>query len=266
MKTLIADCGATKADWLLSGGRLLRTEGFNLAQTPLPKLRAILDSVAKEVGPDVGEVHFYAAALVDTPPVNLSDWFPHASIHWYSDLIAAAHAALGHREGIAAIVGTGANTCQWNGEKVVKKVPCGGFILGDEGSAAVLGRLFLTDFLKGFVPEEIARAFRARFASDYPTLVSHVYSRPGPARYLGAYAPFLLENYAHPYVKALVDGNFRQLFERTIGQYDALPVGVVGGFGYACRDILQTLGAEYGVTFSAFLPSPINGLKSYYGI
>lgn len=267
---LIVDCGASKADWYLAGGdtpRRYRTPGFNLAHTPEPVLRELLDAAARDIGPGVEEVYFYAAGLVGDSPVDLGRWFPDARIEYASDMLGTARAVCGREEGVAAIIGTGANTCQYDGKGIKRQVRCGGFILGDEGSASVLGRLFVADFLKGQMPQALADAFRITFRADYPTLVREVYSGAAPARYLGGFTPFILSYYdKDEYVNRLVDNNFRSLFERTLSQYDSLPVGVTGGFGHACREILQRLGASYGVRFSVFLPSPMEGLIQYHGL
>ena len=266
-KTLVIDCGATKADWALSDGTRLRTAGFNLAHTPPEELQTLLDGAAAQLGPDIGRVYLYAAGLVAESPVDLDRWFPGAEVSYASDMLGAARAVCGRNPGLAAIIGTGANTCQYDGRDIVRKVNCGGFILGDEGSASVLGRLFVTDYLKGCMPQALSQAFSQRFQADYPTLVKEVYSGAAPARYLGSFAPFILENYPqYAYVQELVDGNFRRFFERTILQYNALPLGIVGGFGYACRDLIRRIGAEYGVTFSTILASPLEGLLQYHAV
>ena len=267
---LLVDCGATKADWCLSDGyerKQFRTAGFNLAHTPDVVLQNILDDAAEKCGTGVREVYFYAAGLVGEPRVDLQRWFPVARVMYASDMLGSARAVCGREPGIAAIIGTGANTCQYDGKGIVRHVNPGGFILGDEGSASVLGRQFVADFLKEQMPAYLCEAFREAFRVDYPTLVSHVYGGNAPARYLGGFAPFILSfYYEDDYVKELVDNNFRGFFERTIRHYDALPVGVTGGFGFACRDILRRLGAGYGIRFSVFLESPMEGLLEYHGL
>lgn len=267
---LIVDCGATKTDWCLVDGHTCRhhqTAGFNLAHTPEPVLREVLDGAARSLGPGIDEIHFYAAGLVGKSPVDLRQWFPEANIEYASDMVGAARAVCGRETGVAAIIGTGANTCQWDGCGISRAIRCGGFILGDEGSASVLGRLFVADFLKEQMPESIARAFKERFQADYPTLVKEVYAGAAPARYLGSFAPFILDHYASDsYVKDLVDRNFQGLFERVLCHYDPLPVGVVGGFGFACRDILLEMGKTYGIHFSTFLHTPVEGLLKYHGL
>ncbi len=268
---LIVDCGATSADWCLleeGGMRTVRTSGFNLAHTPEAGLRAILEDAARQIGPGVTQVFFYAAGLVGESPVDLTNWFPGAQVEYASDMLGTARAVCGRERGIAAILGTGANTCQYSGSGIEKQVPCGGFILGDEGSASVLGRLFVTDFLKNQVPESIAQAFAGRFEADYRSIVRQVYAGSAPARWLGSIAPFLMERYQDSeYVRRLVDGNFCSFIERTLRQYDtALPVGVVGSFGYACRSILCRLGDLYGIQFNHFMASPLDGLVTYHAL
>ena len=271
MAKLIVDCGATKTDWCRVDGkqtRTVRTAGFNLAHTSADTLKGILDSAAEQIGPGIQEVHFYAAGLVGDSPVDLASWFPGAAIEYASDMLGAARAVCGREKGVAAILGTGANTCSYDGQNMGWKVDCGGFILGDEGSGSVLGKLFITDYLKAYMPQDILREFQDKYQLDYVTVVKNVYSGPAPARFLGGFAPFILSHYQDSeYVRNLVDGNFRGLFERTLSQYDKeLPVGVVGGFGNACKDILLRLGEEYGIRFSRFMASPVEGLIEYHAL
>ena len=265
-KRVIVDIGATNADWAVSDGRVIRTEGFNLAHTPREKLEAILDGAAAGIGPDVDEVHFYAAGLVAESPLDLGRWFPGASVEYASDIVAAARALFGRRKGIAAIMGTGASTCLWDGEKISAKIPSGGFILGDDGSASVLGRLFVTDWLKGIVPSGIARSFEQEFSADYPTVVRNVYGGVAPAKYLGSIAPFVIRHYTDPYVKALVDDNFGRFFQRSVLPYGDWPLGIVGGFGWAYRNIVTEVGKKYGVRLETIMESPLRGLLKYHGV
>ena len=166
-----------------------------------------------------------------------------------------------------AIMGTGSNSCQYDGRQITKRIYSSGFILGDEGSAATLGKLFISDFLKGLVPQDIAEDFASRYPSDYRTIVANVYgSESSPSGYLGSFAPFIMEHYSHPYIKELVDGNFRSFFRRSIKQYDTeqYPVGIVGGFGYALKDIITRIASEEGVRISRFIKNPIDGLVEYH--
>lgn len=272
---VIVDCGATKAVWCgLDNGRReeFLTPGINFAHTSAAEMDAELNLGARSFQGAVEQVWFYGAGLVSDRMIQdlqlrLRRCFPGAAIECASDMVGAARAACGRQAGIAAILGTGANTCQWDGRQITRKVNCGGYIVGDEGSASVLGKLFVTDYLKDFVPEGMAQAFARQFPADYPTLVRNIYAGEAPARYLGGFAPFILSFYEREaYAKELVDNNFRAFFERTVKQYDALPLGVVGGFGHACRDILSAVGREYGIAITSVLRSPMDGLVQYHGL
>lgn len=268
MKRLVIDCGATKTDWLLSDGRSIQTPGFNLAHTPESTLQEILGDAARQLGGGIDEIYLYAAGLVGAPPVDLGRWFPGSRVEYASDMLGAARAVCGREKGIAAIIGTGANTCQWDGQKMLRQIHSGGFIIGDEGSASVLGRLFVADYIKGLVPSAMADALAAQGPADYASLVHEIYLAPAPARFLGGMAPLILSFYdREEYARNLVDNNFRRFFERTVRRYDPLPLGVVGGFGYACRHILRRIGTEeYGIPFIGIVPSPLEGLLKYHGI
>ena len=274
---IIAECGATKSDWRLIydgvGIRQVLTPGINVSAMAIDTVRTVVNNALKQFAglEDVTEVHLYVAGVVtEEIKVELEAVFsahcPAAVLEVEIDLVAAARATCGHAPGIAAIIGTGSNSCQWDGEKVVKKVPAGGFILGDEGSAATLGRLFLSDFLKGLVPQVVADDFTSRYPSDYQSIVESVYRSQAPSAYLGGLAPFIMEHYDHPYIKELVDGNFRSFINRCLKQYDTegCPVGVVGGFGYALKDIFLRIASEEGIMISKIIKAPIDGLVEYH--
>ena len=182
--------------------------------------------------------------------------------------MASARAACGHESGIAVIMGTGSNSCQWDGEKIVRHIKSGGFIIGDDGSASVLGKLFISDFIKGLVPEDIAAAYAEKFPHEYPDIVEMVYHNPGsPSGWLGSLCPFILSYYDRPYIKQLVDNNFRAFVDRCLRQYDIdkYPVGIIGGFGNALEDIVRPIFEENGIRIRAFIPSPIEELIRYHG-
>ena len=284
---IIVESGATKTDWcaVLKDGTTVpvKTEGMNLAVMDKDSIMAIIRQAAKELKEGgatekVTALHYYAAGLItvpgeDVPEVAkdlheaLSSLYPGAQMEYASDLLAAARAVCGHGDGIAAILGTGSNSCLFKDGKIVKNVRSAGFILGDEGGGACLGKLFMADFLKGLVPSDISEEFARDFRVDYMTVVANVYRGQTPSKYLGSFAPWILERYSRSeYVKNLDDRNFRDFFTRALLQYDVKKyrVGVVGGFGNANKDILTKVGAEFGVTFSRIIGSPIEGLVDYH--
>lgn len=284
---LIVESGATKTDWcsvaLDKEPVNVRTAGMNLATMD----QNVIESIVREavaafkaggLAGDVTEVHFYAAGLIVSEGEKVPSQargldqalrasFPEAEIEYASDLLDAARAVCGHKPGIAAIMGTGSNSCLFDGEKVVKNVRSAGFILGDEGGGARLGRLFMSDFLKGLVPEQVSSEFARDFKVDYMTVVQNVYRGDAPSKYLGSFAPWILERYStSEYVRELVEQNFRDFILRALKQYDIekYPVGVVGGFGYANREIMKKVAEPYGIRFSTFLATPIDGLVEYH--
>ena len=275
---LIVESGATKSDWraISKDGQEMKrviSEGVNLSTMKTSSIRNIISEAADQfAGLQISDVYFYAAGVA-TEEVELeikavfAKAVPGATCEIETDLIAAARAACGHAEGIAAIVGTGSNSCLYDGSQIVERVYSGGFILGDEGSAAALGKLFIADFIKGLVPAEIAADFAARYDSDYPTIVQNVYrSEVSPSGYLGSFAPFIMEYFEDGYIRCLVEDNFRSFIRRSLKQYDTerYSVGVVGGFGYALKDIFIKVAEEEGVRISRFIKEPIEGLVDYH--
>lgn len=276
---IIADCGATKSEWVTihSDGSTSRfiTKGVNASTMSASAIKDIISEAGEKISvaeQSAAEINLYMAGIPseeikETICNSLQHYFPIASLEIHSDLLGAARAACGHRPGIAAIIGTGSNSCMYDGIEITKRVYSCGFILGDEGGAATLGKLFIADFLKGLIPAEIASEFSSRYPSDYATIVANVYKSEGsPSGYLGSFTPFILEHYDNPYIKELVDGNFRSLIRRAIKQYDTdkYAVGVVGGFGFALKHIITRIASEEGITISRFIKAPIDGLVEYH--
>jgi len=279
---LIVESGATKTDWcaLLADGSALRLKGLgmNVTTQSSEDVKSILmDTVGELPSEPVSEVHFYAAGLISSGEAvpeaaknlhaALMALWPDAEKEYASDLLDAARSVCGHESGIAAIMGTGSNSCFYDGKQIVKNVRSCGFILGDEGGGAALGRDFMADFLKGLMPEELSREFAGQFTVDYMTVVKNVYRGSAPSKYLGSFAPFIMDRYEkYDYVRELADRNFRRFIERALLQYDIerYPVGVVGGFGYAYRDIFRRIAAEYGIRISTIIPTPMDGLVEYH--
>ena len=276
---IIADCGATKSEWAIihSNGEIRRliADGVNVSAMSAESIIGIISDIAKRISAtdiSAAEIYLYVAGVPSEQTINLiRDTFQtHLSVTKLSiesDLLGAARAVCGHKPGIAAILGTGSNSCMYDGEQIIKRVYSGGFILGDEGSAATLGKLFISDFLKGIVPDEIATEFSALYPTDYTTIVSNVYrSNASPSGYLGSFAPFILKHYDNPYIKELVESNFRNFIRRALRQYDiqTLEVGIVGGFGYATKDIFLNLAKEENIRISRFISHPIEGLIEYH--
>ena len=274
---IIVESGATKSDWRVLGGdgrevkRFLRA-GTNVSSMKLEDIKSTLtEAFASEGLEKAAGFYLYTAGVV-TPEIadelvkHLRSLAQIDEIEINNDLMGAARGACGHEPGIAAILGTGSNTCFYDGSTLSQKVYSGGYVIGDEGSGASLGKLFLADFIKGLVPDEIAQDFAKEFDSSYAGIVQGVYRSASPSGYLGSLAPFILRHYSHPYAKALVDKNFQSFIDRSLLRYDTAryPVGIVGGFGWACKDIITPLLDKAGIKVSRFIKAPIEGLCEYH--
>lgn len=274
---IIVESGATKSDWRVLGQdgrevkRFLRA-GTNVSSMKLEDIKSTLTEAFASQGLDKAAGFYLYTAGVVTPEIadelvkHLRSLAQIDEIEINNDLMGAARGACGHEPGIAAILGTGSNTCFYDGSTLSQKVYSGGYVIGDEGSGASLGKLFLADFIKGLVPDEIARDFAKEFDSSYAGIVQGIYRSASPSGYLGSLAPFILRHYSHPYAKALVDKNFQSFIDRSLLRYDTAryPVGLVGGFGWACKDIITPLLDKAGIKVSRFIKAPIEGLCEYH--
>ena len=274
---VIVESGATKSDWRVltdDGCQIARFlhPGTNVSSMSLVKVKEILAEGLASVSEFNADSFFLYTAGVVTDEIKseLKDFilskiaFSELEIH--NDLLGAARGALGRQKGVAAIMGTGSNTCFYDGVNFTQKVASGGFILGDDGSASALGRLFISDYIKNLIPAEVSSELEAQFDVSYQTIVENVYRGIAPARYLGGFAPFIVSHYDNPYIKEMVDRNFQNFIDRSLKMYDtkSYPVGVVGGFGYACREIFQRLCEASGINVLGFNSEPIEGLIRYH--
>ena len=272
---LIVESGSTKTDWAAVGMCRFRTSGINLAVMPAKAILEVLlqarelleENIPEGRNADPDEILFYGAGLAGSSSLLVLDKalkavFPSASVAYGSDLLAAARAAFDRKPGIVAILGTGSNSCLYDGSKVVSNVRPGGFILGDEGGGVSLGRAFIADCIKGLLPESLSDSFTEAYGLTYEQIVEKVYQGSSPAAFLASFVPFILEHRDDQYVRDLIDSNFRSFIIRCLKQYDleANDVAVVGSFGCACREELISLGREYGVRFTNFIKSPIDRL------
>ena len=176
-------------------------------------------------------------------------------------------ALLGDKDGVAAILGTGSNSGLYLGGRIVRNIPAGGFILGDEGSGAWLGKMLLADYIKGLLPQDVETALREEFPGlDYPAVVSRVYGGEMPSRYLASFSLFLGRRKDCPYVRSLVTSGFRLFLERNVSRYGRpdLPLAAVGSVACVYGDILREVAAECGVCQVLTAPGAGDGLERYF--
>ncbi len=274
---LIADSGSTKTDWgICTNGEILqivKTQGINpFYQTTADIVNILKEELIPKLGEQVPKsLYFYGAGCSFPEKSQLlhdafkTVWSSELTIDLQSDLVGAARAVCGKEAGIACILGTGSNSCHWDGEKIAKNVPPLGYILGDEGSGAVLGKLFIADLLKNQLPKSLSEKFYAQYNTDYATLMEQVYKQPFPNRNLAQYAYFLHENRENPAIHKLVKNSFDAFVKRNLQQYpQELPVSFVGSVAVAFQDILTEVLKENNFKIGKIVKSPINELIAYH--
>ena len=283
---ITADSGSTSIDWriLRKGAPAIRLEspGVNPALQDAGAMRLAfgraLGGIAEELGcrqggPAAGvRIFFYGAGVVSEAAGEkvreaLADVLPGAEVTVGSDLEAAAVALLGGQDGIAAILGTGSNSGLYQGGRIVRNIPAGGFILGDEGSGAWMGKMLLSDFIKGLLPEGLDAAFRKEYPGlDYPAAVANVYRGEMPSRYLASFSVFLAGNMDCGYVRSLVADGFRLFLHRNMLRYGRpdLPLAAVGSVACVYGDILRSVAAECGVERVITARGAGDGLEAYF--
>lgn len=269
----IADSGSTKCEWIFGDkGRILRlrTAGINAVQQSPDAIRAVLAELPPLDG--VEELRFYGAGCGDSFPEasavlrrELAARFgPGAAIGLGSDLLGAARALFGRGEGIACILGTGSNSCHCRGGEIVANVPPLGYVLGDEGSGAVLGRNLVNGIFKGAIP--LREEFLRTFALTYAGLIRRVYREPAANRFLASFAPFIRAHLDCAPVREMVVRSFGEFAARNLSGYPAgLPVAFVGGVAAHFEEPLREAMAAAGREVVRIVCSPAEELWKYHG-
>ncbi len=275
---LIADGGSTKTDWrLIKEGReykKIQTSGFNPYLVGSDEIEEIL---WKELQPyidnaSVSAVYYYGAGC-STPVKNMivesafEKVFTNATFYISHDLLAAAHALCGDQEGIAAILGTGSNSCFYDGKNITEGIFSLGYFFGDEGSGAYLGKQLITAYLHKELPEDLAIKLKEAYPMSLESILDSVYTKPAPSRFLASFSIFINDNREHPYISQLLNDAFGAFFKYQVCCYPKhkeVPVHFVGSVAYHYQDILTRIGKDLGITTGKFIKAPIDGLVEYH--
>lgn len=275
---LIADSGSTKTDWcVVKQGQFIRqisTKGTNpFFQSEEEMSREIATALLPQLEDNtLDTVYFYGAGCafpdkIETVHRVLARHLNvGGSIEVSSDMLAASRALCGHQPGIACIMGTGSNSCFYDGKEIANNVSPLGFILGDEGSGAVLGKLLIGDLLKNQLPAALKEKFLAQFGLTAADIIHRVYRQPFPNRFLANLSPFLVQNLHEPGIRALVLGSFRSFLNRNVMQYDYAhhPVHFIGSVAFYYQEILREAAKERDIQIGTILKSPMEGLIHYH--
>lgn len=274
---LIADSGSTKTQWCLLTGdkkKMISTQGISPYFLNEETLGIIL---SEELFPKTGkieidEVYYYGTGCSN--PINISlikrglkKLYNSAKIHVNHDLLGAAKALCGNDKGIACILGTGSNSCYYNGKKIVKNSPGLGFILGDEGSGTHLGKKVLQYYLYNTFDAELMDKFKVKYPETNSEILDNVYKSDLPNRYLASFVPFLIENRGHFMVENIIEDSINDFFFNHIYKYReswSLPINFVGSVAFGFKDVLADMCREYEIKLGNVIKSPMDGLIKYH--
>lgn len=274
---LIADSGSTKTDWRIISPNKEISQAHSLGINPYYQSAAeiakeLKESLLPQLSELPNEIYFYGAgcsaeATKQIVQEALLDCFGDITIHVHHDMLAAAHALCGHEAGIACILGTGSNACVFDGTKIIEQAPAPGYILGDEGGGAYLGKVLLSDYLHKLLPEDLHLAFDKRFGLSREEILHKVYKEPYPNRFLASFSRFLFHHQSHPYVYRLLYTAFQSFIEKNIKQFDGYEqyrVHFTGSVAFYYSNILRQVCNDQGLVIKNILESPIAGLALFH--
>ncbi|MCI5083117.1 MAG: hypothetical protein MRY78_15575 [Saprospiraceae bacterium] len=275
---LIVDSGATKASWCLGNAHQLlfqkETEGIQPFFLTDTQIENYIHQVFTLIPEPVHQLFFYGTGCntqqnKDRLKAVFQSFFPATQIEIATDVLAAARACCQQQPGIAAILGTGSNVCRYDGQQVVEYAGGNGYVLGDEGSGADIGKALLKAYLEKRLPLSLKQALESSHVVDRATILHEVYQGPFPNRYMSTFAPFLSQHLDAPFVQQLLRERFGQFYQLDVLQLkhaQQLPVHFVGSVAFHFRHILRKLGKEYQLDIGTIIRQPIDGLVKYHGL
>ncbi len=278
---LIADSGSTKTSWrLIDDSKQIHqcaTQGFNPYFQSSEDLIEILKNEVLNSFTLINaqlpiRIYYYGAGCGAQAKKQIvahafQSIFPKAITEVHTDMLGACRATCGHQAGIVAILGTGANTCYYNGKEIIENTPSLGYVLGDEGSGAYIGKTFVQAYLNNEMPEELSKRFFARFKLGKDEILNVVYTQPNPNRFLASFSKFVYQNLKEQFVKDLVAGCFQQFFDKHICKYKMhkdVKLSCVGSVAYYYSNILRAVAVNKGVNIDTIIETPIAGLTLFH--
>jgi N-acetylglucosamine kinase-like BadF-type ATPase len=274
---IIADSGSSKIDWrlLAHDGTIQQASspGFNPYYQPLDHLKkSIRESLIPVVQGDVKKVFFYGTGVSSPRNQDLVrsaflEFFPGATVNIEWDLLGAARALCGREKGIACILGTGSNSCLYDGNTITDQVANLGWILADEGSGTNLGKTLLVDYLRKKMPEDLSKQFQQRFPFTREEFLEKIYQQEKPSTFLATFSKFIFQHLKEPYCYRLVYNGFSEFYENNVMKYpdyQNVKVHFVGSIAFYYSDLLRQVANDKGVTVKNILETPIAGLTLYH--
>lgn len=277
MSILIADSGATKTEWSLKneeGTTVISTEGLNPYYHTTGSIQSVvMNSLKPKVSSEeVNHIYFYGAGCDSEEKKQivkdaLSTRFKKADIYVYHDLLGAARACFFDEAGIACILGTGSNSCLYDGEKIVKHIPSLAFILGDEGSAGYFGKKLINSYFRYEIPDELIDDLEEKYDMSLDYITKGLYDNPQKSRFIASYGAFLGEHSDHPFIRNMLHEGFENFITRIVMKYpDAqnYEVRFIGSVASAHREMIKEILKENGMRAGLFVRKPMDRLVEYH--
>ncbi|MEN8856931.1 MAG: N-acetylglucosamine kinase [Flavobacteriaceae bacterium] len=276
---LIADGGSTKADWIALDDDKnevfrVRTLGLNPAVVPKEELMNRIVNMFQliNVKDEIKEIHFYGAGCGTSQPVAilkqvLESIFVNAEIHIAEDLLAAVYASLGKNPGIVCILGTGSNSCYFDGEKMESNVVSLGYTLMDEASGNFFGKRLIRDYFYKTMPENIAKSLEEQYDMDPDHIKFNLYRKPNPNMYLASFAKFMFEFKDDKYIKSLIRAGLQRFFRFRVLPYhpnEITEIYFIGSIAFYFREILEGIAAINGLKIAGVIQRPIDNLIEFH--
>ena len=278
-RKLIVDAGSTKVEWVLinSEGTIHfqgRSKGLNAFLGNSSFISSLFSEIKKEIQ-DADEnldIFYYGAGCATETVCNnvkniIAQFWPHAQISVESDLLGAARALFKAKKGIACILGTGSNSCLYINGEIKEQIPSLGYILGDEGSGAALGKRLISDSLKKQLPEDIVEEFFTEYSLSLPVILEKVYNEPYANTFLASFSPYLKKNLWRPEIYSLVLKELASFIKRNVAKYkeaQSIPVGFVGSIARNFEKVLKEAASSFGYSVNHIEESPIPGLIEFH--
>ncbi len=276
---LIADSGSTKTQWCLltsNKKKMISTQGISpyfLNDETLGKI--LSEELLPKTGKiEIDEIFYYGTGCSNQANISLvkrglKKIYSNAVIKVDHDLLGAAKALCGDEKGIACILGTGSNSCYYNGKKIVKNSPGLGFILGDEGSGTYLGKKVLQYYLYNTFDAELMDKFKNKYPQTNSEILDNVYKTALPNRYLAGFVTFLIENRGHFMIENIIEDSINDFFFNHVYKYReswTMPINFVGSVAYGFKDVLAEMCKDYELKLGKVIKSPMEGLIKYHKI
>ena len=272
---LIADSGSTKTAWCVCKQnecvQQLFTSGINPFYMEVSQIQDELRILSAQIDGEIKRIYFYGAGVVSARMSDIlcqcfREVFPEATAEAHSDLLGAARALCQHEAGLVGILGTGSNSCFYDGKNIADTVPPCGFILGDEGSGAALGKRLVADYLKRRLPTELHQIFTDYYQFSKDDILEQVYRKAFPNRFLASFAQFLHEQQHHNYIRELLSTSFDQFFTHNIMHYDYAhyPLHLLGSVAFYFKDIIAATAAKRQIAIGKIEKNSLPGLTIYH--